>query len=999
MLKRDRYFWVMVILSTTVLLSTYLGESYFLKEELNSAEWHPTLVLLRGVSLLLVAAIASWKYGYRTGLGIWTLIWLMMSPHIIIETTGGEEGIAEITHYAIIILLGIPVVWFASDRQRVMKIIEASRKEINATIDNAPVITLVVDQECRVHRVNRSGAEFASRPIKELLGLHAGEVIRCLYHSDDHSDYAHNPSCQACAMRTTILDSFATGKTHYKVETTLPLSSREEMLTVLLTTIPITLQGEPRVLVYIDDITGRKKAEEAVRRSEERLSTLMEKSADGIIILQDGLVKFINPKVLEFGGYLSDELMSKPFMDFVSPEHREQVIGSYMRRLAGEKVPNIYEIALLCKDGSIIPVEINASLIEYDGKPATLSMVRDITGRKRAEEELKLRAKLLDSANDSIMMHDMDGNIVYFNEQACKMRGYSRDEFKNINLLSIVNDDASVTRSKLENLKGKGKAVFETLNRCKDGSIIQVEVHAQTIRRGDETLIFSIIRDITERKQTDEALKQSYEFNKTVFNSTNDAISVIDVRDYTIVAANAAYLKHLGLKEEEVIGRTCYKLTHNLPYPCTGPDDLCPLQETLASGEYARSEHKHCVTGGHTVYVDVSASPIRNNQGEIIQVVHVSRDITQRKKTDEALRKSEASLREAQRIAHLGNWEWDIINNKLKWSEELFRIFGMEPRELAPEFKTLINLIHPGDKKLVQKTFDEALLNKKPYSIDYRILRPDGSERIVHDNSEIVADEAGNPVRIFGTLYDLTERRKMEEQLIVTDRLASIGELVSGVAHEINNPLTSVIGFSELLIARDIPEDIREDLGIINKEARRTAQIVKNLLSFARRHTEAKDPTDINKLIEQVLELRAHQQKTNNINVDVQFAPGLPKIMADGFQLQQVFLNLIINAEYFMIEAHKKGNLTITTERKGNVVKASFADDGPGIPGEIIGHVFDPFFTTKEVGKGTGLGLSICYGIITGHGGRIYAKSEPGKGATLIIELPVITGNGGEATT
>ena len=238
-------------------------------------------------------------------------------------------------------------------------------------------------------------------------------------------------------------------------------------------------------------------------------------------------------------------------------------------------------------------------------------------------------------------------------------------------------------------------------------------------------------------------------------------------------------------------------------------------------------------------------------------------------------------------------------------------------------------------------------------------------------------------------IRDITERKRMEGQLIITDRLASIGELSSGIAHELNNPLTSVIGFSELLLDRDVPDDVKEDLEVINREAKRTAEVVRNLLTFARKHEAKKEPVNINNIVERVLELRAYEQKVSNIEVNTRFASALPEITADGFQLQQVFLNIIINAEHFMTEAHGRGTLVITTERVGDIIRASFADDGPGIAKENLGHLFDPFFTTKEVGKGTGLGLSICHGIITEHGGRIYIESKLGKGATFIVELPI----------
>ena len=233
------------------------------------------------------------------------------------------------------------------------------------------------------------------------------------------------------------------------------------------------------------------------------------------------------------------------------------------------------------------------------------------------------------------------------------------------------------------------------------------------------------------------------------------------------------------------------------------------------------------------------------------------------------------------------------------------------------------------------------------------------------------------------------QRKNMEAQLVARDRLASIGQLVSGVTHELNNPLTSVIGFSELLLERELPDNIRMNLKIINDEAHRMDVIVKKLLTFARRQPQEKRPMDINESIQAVLELRAHEQKTSNIKVNTRFAPDLPQIMGNNSQLQQVFLNIIINAEFFMSEVHGRGTMTITTERIGDSVRVSLADDGPGISKESMNCLFTPFFTTREVGQGAGLGLSICHGIITKHGGRIYAESESGKGATFIIELPI----------
>ncbi len=245
-------------------------------------------------------------------------------------------------------------------------------------------------------------------------------------------------------------------------------------------------------------------------------------------------------------------------------------------------------------------------------------------------------------------------------------------------------------------------------------------------------------------------------------------------------------------------------------------------------------------------------------------------------------------------------------------------------------------------------------------------------------------------------LGDVTEERAKQDRLYLTDRLASIGEMAAGIAHELNNPLTGVIGLSQLLLDEEMSDGAKEDLKSIYNEAQRAAAVLKHLLTFARKHTAERKAVQVNAVVEDVLSLRAYEHKVNNIRVTTRFDNHLPEIIADLFQIQQVFINIVLNAEQAMMAAHKEGTLTITTERVGGNIKVSFSDDGPGISPENMRKLFLPFFTTKEVGEGTGLGLSISYGIVTNHGGRIYAQSELGKGATFVVELPVGGHQGGE---
>lgn len=320
----------------------------------------------------------------------------------------------------------------------------------------------------------------------------------------------------------------------------------------------------------------------------------------------------------------------------------------------------------------------------------------------------------------------------------------------------------------------------------------------------------------------------------------------------------------------------------------------------------------------------------------------------------------------------------------VKVNRSYAQLFKMKPEEIIG--KSCHVVVHATNEPCQQCPFRQTLTTKKPATEEY--FEPH-LERYLQVSVSPIFNDRSDVIGCVHLVKDVTERKRDEEQLHLADRLAVIGEMTSGVAHELNNPLTSIIGFSELLSGRDLPDDIKEDLRVINTESHRAAVIVRNLLSFARKREATREPVDINNVIMVTLSLRAYEQRVNNIQAGMQLAADLPQVNANGFQFQQVFMNLIVNAEQAMLEAHNKGTLTITTERVGDIVKARLTDDGPGISPENMRKLFTPFFTTKGVGKGTGLGLSICHRIITEHGGKIYAESEPGKGATFIVELPI----------
>jgi PAS domain S-box-containing protein len=276
------------------------------------------------------------------------------------------------------------------------------------------------------------------------------------------------------------------------------------------------------------------------------------------------------------------------------------------------------------------------------------------------------------------------------------------------------------------------------------------------------------------------------------------------------------------------------------------------------------------------------------------------------------------------------------------------------------------------------------------YDNNYEFSLEKNNQTLFYDTSLTIIRNVHN--KIVGKLVilrDVTARKEMYEKLITQNRLASIGEFTSGIAHEINNPLSVVLMTSELLQYSDLPEDVSNDINIIRTETERAANIVNGLLTFIRKQPEEKHRVNLNTTLDKTIELLDHEIQLDNIQITTLLEPDLPDVMINEFQISQVFSNIILNAIYFLNETNNDSNLIISTRQLDDSIRISIEDNGPGIDPENITRLFQPFFTTKEVGKGTGLGLSICHGIITEHEGKIWAESRAGKGAIFYIELPI----------
>ena len=338
-------------------------------------------------------------------------------------------------------------------------------------------------------------------------------------------------------------------------------------------------------------------------------------------------------------------------------------------------------------------------------------------------------------------------------------------------------------------------------------------------------------------------------------------------------------------------------------------------------------------------------------------------------------------------LAILGTDNNSIITS---WNKGAETIFGYKSEEIIGKS---CQILIPEDLQIQRnELLSEALRKGILEEINTERITRSGRRVHVQITYTVIKDEKGKNIGLAHIIRNIEKEIELQRQLIQSEKLSTMGQLVSGVAHELNNPLTGIIGFSELLML-EADNHIYKDLKRIQEEAARARRIVQNLLSFARMHKPEKTKIDINGIIKNVLELKSYEMRVDNIEIKCSLDLNLPVTMGDPHQLQQVFLNIINNAHQAITSSSRSGTMNIRTCKKATGIIIEFGDTGPGIAKENLTKIFDPFFTTKEVGKGTGLGLSLSYGIIKDHGGTIKAVSEEGKGAIFTIVLPIIENN------
>jgi PAS domain S-box-containing protein len=433
----------------------------------------------------------------------------------------------------------------------------------------------------------------------------------------------------------------------------------------------------------------------------------------------------------------------------------------------------------------------------------------------------------------------------------------------------------------------------------------------------------------------------------------------------------------------------------------THPEDRERVLQTIDRAAREREdfdfEHRLLMPDGSAKHVHVVGHASEKDEAGRLEFVGAITDITERKHAEEVLRRSEAYLSEAQRLSHTGSWASDpAIRKHTYWSEEIFRITGFDPAAGPPRFEEFEQRVHPDDVARTGERFRKAIREKADYNHRYRIVHPNGEVREIHVIGHPVLSPSGEVVEFVGTVMDVTERRRAEEErqaLAHANRIATMGQLTASIAHEVNQPIAAVVTNAQaalrwLNMQPSDPEEVRQALDRIVRNGRRAGDVISRIRALVAKAAPRNDLFDINEVIIEVIALTRSELRLSGTSLRTHLTEGLPLILGDRIQLQQVMLNLTLNAVEAMSESRERSReLLIKTGQDGpGGVLVAVQDSGPGLKPESVDRLFDAFYTTKP--GGMGMGLSICRSIIEAHGGRMGATPNVPHGATFRFNLP-----------
>lgn len=915
-----------------------------------------------------------------------------------------------------------------------------------------------------------------------------------------------------------------------------------------------------------------------LEESETRYRMFLETADEAVIVTQEGMVKWANPKATAMSGYTEQELLSIPFSRIIHPDDRERVMQYHGRRMRGNLDKKSYQLRIVTKSGIIKWVQQNTSTISWEGRPAGLGLLTDISEQKhleenlrrahdelekrieertvalreaneklclevsdriKAEEALRLEREQLLAIFDSIdevisvidsetyqilyankfmrdrhsreliggvcykdlhgltkpcdhctkeivsrlkgkpyrwdyhnpttngdylatdriikwsdgrdakfhlgidvterkkaeealreserrfrelaellpepvVQFDLTGTVTFASHRAFETFGYSREDLsRGISVFDvIVPEDSDKIRENMRRLLNReehGREEYTCVR--KDSTQFPAFIHS-TVRVSNDAVVgvTSIVVDLSERRRTEVALRESEERFKQVAENADEWIWEVDANGMYQYCSSAVE-RILGYSPDELVGKKHF-------FDLFAPEVREDLKEAALSAFERRETLRNFVypnihKNGEIRLLETSCSPVQNEKGALLGYRGADTDVTERKQTEEALRASEERLELALRGADLGLWDWDLKTGRGVCNERALDMLGYMNGEVDLNLFSWKDMVHPEDWPRVSETLTAHIEGRAPsYESEYRLRSKSGEWKWILARGKSAAfDTDGRPLRMTGTILDITERKSAEQerevlraQLAQSQKMQAIGTLTGGLSHDFNNLLTIINGYTEMILSEKSEDDPSySDLQKILETGHKGAELVQRLLAFSKNADISLRPLNLNLIVENSVGLVA-RTFPKMIEIETVIGKDLSMVNADMVQVQQVLINLFINANEAMPDGGKirieTSNASVDWDycrrhlgaKPGQHVLIEVADAGRGMDANTLGRIFDPFFTTKgwDFKKGTGLGLSVAKGIVEQHGGWITCYSEQGKGTTFRVYFPII---------
>ena len=728
------------------------------------------------------------------------------------------------------------------------------------------------------------------------------------------------------------------------------------------------------------------------------LLALAETLSSLIALIQDDRLVYVNPAGCALLGRPRESIVGRHFRDVVHPDDREAAVARAKARAEGRAPRRVTE-RLVHADGRTIWMEYSIDVIRFEGRPTTLVTGNDVTDRLRMEEDLRRSESRLAEAQRISHIGSWEWDIaagrITWSDELCRIYGVEPEDFGGTveGYLALVHpEDRERSRGNLERaLRNGGPFAFEHRVVHKDGSVRTIFGSGEVFMdaSGKPVRVAGTGQDITERRRMEEELRRSEERFRNLCTQAPVMLMAFDpagrIRD-----VSDHWLATTGYERSEVIGRE-------------GWDFVTPeSRERLRKVKEESQKNHEAVTrniplqgvrkDGSTIDLLSTSVTEFDDAGEKQGAICVQINLTDLQRAEEALRESEERYRALVEHAPEAIMVLDVETGKFvdanARAEDLFgfpreRFLTMGPLDFCSEQQA-----DGRDSCEVLEEENEKVLAGETVEFEFTQVHASGREIVCHTRlSKLPA--AGRKL-IRATVTDVTELKELQEKVRRAEKLAAVGVLAAGVAHEIGNPLMALTMAAESLERRTSDDYFRGKLALIREHIGRISRIVHQMSDLARPQSGPKASSDLNRIVRRAVDMARHDQRSRDSEIRYELAEALPAVLAVEDELTQVCINLALNAFDAMASnpADRPRRLTIRSEAPDGLVRVCFHDSGPGVPPEIRPKLFEPFFTTKEVGRGSGLGLSVSYRILEEHGGTLRLDDEAESGASFVIEMP-----------